>query len=183
MGTLAPTCPDTQFHDGLFTSYHAWELRLLFMYVFILATHSWLRWLLILLTLIVLFRVIPALIRKAPYSSYEQLLATLFFWMLNIQFILGLLLYLFFSPYTQTAFRDMSAAFNDPILRFFLIEHPLAVLLAIGAGHSNLAKVKRAVDDKQKHRYLMIGAGTCLFFMLIAIPWPFLPYGRMLFFL
>ena len=58
----------------------------------------------------------------------------------------------------------------------------MSVLLAIGAAHTYLAKAKRAIEDHQKHRYILIGAGVCLFFILLAIPWPFLPYGRVIFF-
>ena len=45
-----------------------------------------------------------------------------------------------------------------------VFSHPVSVLLAIGAAHTYLAKAKRAIEDHQKHRYLLIGASVCLFF-------------------
>ena len=145
------------------------------MYLLFLAIHSWTRWLLVLGAIALLIR--SALRRNRPYTFTDQIMAISFFWILNLQFLLGLMLYFFLSPITHAAFSDLSAAFDNPVLRFFLIEHPVSVLLAIGAAHTYLAKTKRAIKDHQKHRYILIAAGVCLFFILLAIPWPFLCIG------
>ncbi len=153
------------------------------MYPVLLGAHSWIRWILLISILLVLLRSISGYRNARVYSAVDEQLALLLFWMLNIQFLFGLALYIFFSPYTAAAFSNLSEAISNPALRFFLIEHPLAMFLAIGAGHSGLRKAKLETDARDKHRQLIKGASGCLFFVLVGIPWPFLPYGRALFFL
>ncbi len=153
------------------------------MYFYLLGLHSWTRWILILCILVLLIRSLSAYRKSTVYGNIDLRLATSLFWVLNLQFVLGLALYLFFSPITQAGFGNLSEAFSDATLRFFVIEHPLAMFLAIGAGHSGLKKARLATDPRKKHGQILKGVGACLFFILVGIPWPFLPYGKMLYFL
>ena len=89
------------------------------MYLIVLAIHSWTRWLLVLGTFALLIR--SGFRRNLPYTSTDQIMASSFLWILNLQFLLGLMLYFFLSPITHAAFSDLSAAFENPVLRFFLI--------------------------------------------------------------
>ena len=151
-------------------------------YAIFLGLHSWVRWLLVVAALALLIRSIYGVRSKSAYDPVDERLALVLFWALNIQFVLGLTMYLFFSPTVQIAMGDLSAAFADAKLRFFLVEHPIAMFLAVGAGHSGLKKAKKAMEARDKHVQILKGVGGCFFFLMIGIPWPFLPYGRALFF-
>lgn len=77
----------------------------------------------------------------------------------------------------------MAAAMKDSAIRFFVAEHFVTAILAIGAGHFGIARAKKVDEDRKKHMFMLIGSGICLALMLALIPWPNLPYGRALFFL
>lgn len=153
------------------------------MYPVLLGIHSWVRWILLIGVIVLLIRSIAGYRKASPFTSLDDTLVAVVFWSLNVQFLLGVILFIFFSPATQVAFSNISEAMSDSSLRFFLIEHPFSMLLALGAGHSGIAKAKRAEDAKKKHGSIMKGIGACLLCILVGIPWPFLPYGRVLFFL
>lgn len=153
------------------------------LYSLFLGLHSWVRWILVLSALLIVMRSIYGLLKNTDQNQIDTRLGVTLFWALNIQFVIGLVLYLFFSPYVQIALNDFSAAMSDASLRFFLIEHPLAMILAIGAGHAGLKRAGKASASRDKHKTTLKWIGACLLFIIVGIPWPFLPYGRALFFL
>ena len=153
------------------------------MYTTVLFTHSWMRWLLLILALLLVIRSIAGLIGGSQYKSMDKTLAKTFFWVLNIQLLLGVALYAGLSPLTRGAFSDMAAAMGNSAIRFFVAEHFVTALLAIGAGHFGISRAGKASEDRKKHLYMLIGSGLCLALMLALIPWPGLPYGRALFFM
>ncbi|MFK7844465.1 MAG: hypothetical protein AB8G77_04120 [Rhodothermales bacterium] len=153
------------------------------MYSIVLGVHSWNRWVLLLSLVFILIRSISGEKKGLAYKSIDHHFATILFWALNLQFVLGFVLYIFFSPYTYALFSNFSEVMSNSSMRFFVIEHPFAMFLAVGAGHAGLRRAKQQTEDVKKHRYMIQAAAGCLFFILIGIPWPFLPYGRALFFL
>jgi hypothetical protein len=90
----------------------------------------------------------------------------------HFQLLIGLGLY-FSSP--KVIFS--AAAMKDAVLRFFLVEHPAMMLLAIILLTIGYIKTKRAEGDKKKSRLIMIFFTSALILILAAIPWPFLNYG------
>jgi len=150
-------------------------------YASALTLHSWVRWLLVLVAALACVRSGYALVRKRHYAQSDVRLARGFTGFLHLQLVLGILLYVVLSPVVRTALADPGAAMASAPLRFFLIEHQVAALVAIGIGHLGLHRARRATQDRQRHRCILWGAGGCLVMIVIAIPWPFLPYGRALF--
>jgi len=66
---------------------------------------------------------------------------------------------------------------QSPILRFFLVEHTTAMLLAvilITIGH---IRAKRAVNAMQSARTLLWFFLISLIIILVLIPWPFTRYA------
>lgn len=151
------------------------------MYAAVLAVHSWVRWALVLIAALACLRSAHALVRSRSYSVLDERVATWLMWLLNLQLFLGLALYVLLSPLVRTALTDLGAAMASAPLRFFAIEHQVAALLAIGIGHLGLARARKTSEDRGRHLWVFWGAAGCLMMILIAIPWPFLPYGRALF--
>jgi len=149
-------------------------------YPFFLTAHSWVRWLLVLLAGLLLLRSAYALSRGSVYGLQDQRLARGFIGALNLQFLLGIMLYVALSPMVRMAWADWGAAMASSPLRFFAIEHQVAALVAIGIGQAGIGWVRRTQDDRTRHRRGLFTAAGCLLMILIAIPWPFLPYGRAL---
>jgi hypothetical protein len=109
----------------------------------------------------------------APPSPWGAIFTVLF----DVQVLLGLILYLFFSPVTTAAMHRMGAVMSNDVLRFWTIEHPVGMLAALALAHIGRAKARRAPDARQ-HRRAAIYFTLALLIVILTTPWPFLPYGR-----
>ena len=98
---------------------------------------------------------------------------------LDLQLLVGLVL-LFFGPVTVLGLHEPDLMFRSRILRFFTLEHPLAMIVAIAVAHVGRVRVRRSLTDAARHRQSVVFVGVALLVILASIPWPFLPYGRSL---
>jgi mono/diheme cytochrome c family protein len=148
------------------------------MYGLTLFVHSWLRWLLLATALVVAVRCVHGLLRKRPWSGNDRLFVQLFMRLFDLQITLGLLLYILLSPIVRAAFSDVGAAMKSSVLRFFLVEHITAVVIAVAIAHIGHARAQRATSSAQHHRRMLVTVLLWLLAVVVAIPWPFRPYGR-----
>jgi hypothetical protein len=100
---------------------------------------------------------------------------------LDLQMLVGLLLYLFISPATRAAFRDFGAAMADPGLRFWAVEHAVMMVIAVALAHVGRVLARKAPTAAAKRTRLMICFGLSTLLMIIATPWPGMANGRPLF--
>lgn len=149
------------------------------MYSVVLYTHSWLRWLVLGFGIALLF--VCARDRKSgPWNEKHERLQVLFMAILDVQLILGLLLYFVLSPFSQAALANMGAAMKDPTLRFFGVEHMATMLLAVILAHVGRIRSKRKLAAA-RFRSVLITQSFWLLLTLAAIPWPGLDIARPLF--
>ena len=134
------------------------------MYPAVLALHSWLRWVVLLLGLAALVRSFGPSAGSAPRDR----VSLLFTIAIDIQFLVGLSLYLVVSPITRAAMQHMAASMQAPSVRFWLAEHPTTMVLALVFAHLGRARPRR--------RTLFFALAVIL--LLVGMPWPGLPYGR-----
>src|SRR5262249_14970248 len=100
---------------------------------------------------------------------------------LDIQMLLGLLLYLVLSLFTAEAMRDFGAAMRNAPLRFFAVEHLTLMLAAVILAHVGRVLARKAATPDAKRMRLMFSFGFVTLLMLLGIPWPGLASGRPLF--
>jgi hypothetical protein len=113
-----------------------------------------------------------------PYARADARAGLVLIAAFDVQIVLGLLLYTVVSPFTSSAFTDPRAAMKIASLRFWMVEHPFAMVIAATLLHVGRARVGGAVDDATKHRRARFYYGFGLLALLIGIPWPALPYAR-----
>jgi hypothetical protein len=96
---------------------------------------------------------------------------------LDIQFLLGLILYFFLSPLTKVALSDFGTALANTDLRFFAFEHMLMMILAVIFAHVGVATARRAEESILKHRRSAIWFSLSFLAVLLGMPWfrPLLP--------
>lgn len=140
------------------------------MYTLVLLVHSWIRW-------AVLAAGLAAVVRG---GARNEAAAKWFTTMLDIQIVLGLLLYFVLSPVTGAALDDFGGAMKVPQLRFFAVEHVFGTLIGTALAHIGRARVRKARDDR-KARTAAIFYGLALVAILASIPWPGMTAGRPLF--
>jgi hypothetical protein len=147
------------------------------MYAFVLAVHNILRWIVLFLLIIALARAFWGWFGKRDWTSTDSRVGTFYSVALDIQLLLGLILYFVLSPITRIAFSDFGAALANTDLRFFVFEHGLMMVLAVIFAHLGVATAKRAAEPVIKHRRAAIWFSLSLIAILLGMPWfrPLLP--------
>ena len=151
------------------------------MYDLLLLSHSWLRWLVLLAFVAALARAIGGVSTRRPWTPVDTRAGIWLTASLDLQMLLGLILYIFLSPVTQSAFVDMAAAMRAAPIRFFAVEHPVGMIVAIALAHVGRARVGKATASESKHKLALIFFGLSLLVLLLSIPWPIGPGARSLF--
>jgi hypothetical protein len=97
---------------------------------------------------------------------------------MDLQLVIGLLLYFVVSPTMEAIRANMGEAMRNPQLRFFAVEHLSAMFVALVLVHGGRVLARRAATPAARRRRELICYGLATLIMLLAIPWPGLPYGR-----
>lgn len=140
------------------------------MYAHSLQTHSWLRWFLLALLLITLLKSLLGWLGKKQYTPADGKLAVFTLVLAHLQFVLGLILF-FVSPLSQQGISDMGEMIKNKTLRFWTVEHTLAMFLGIVLITIGRIRSKRLRLDIAKHRTVAVFYGLGLLLILLRIPW------------
>jgi cytochrome c oxidase assembly factor CtaG len=151
------------------------------MYSSALWLHSWLRWAVLLTGLVVWFRAIGGKTARRPWTPQDELWGLLLTISVDLQLVVGLVLYFFLSPITRLGLRNFAAAMQINVARFFTIEHVIGMVIGIALVHVARVKIRKAADADRKHRLALVLYGIALVVMILLIPWPGLPAARPLF--
>ena len=116
-------------------------------------------------------------LQRRQWTVAESRATRAFAGALDLQFVLGILLFAVFSPLTRQGFRDIGAAMSDAPVRYFMLEHPLIMLVAIAFAHVGAVQVRRATSDAEKFQKASILYGLALAAIAGFIPWarPLIP--------
>ncbi len=151
------------------------------MYGVILIVHSWNRWLVLATACATLAVAIQGRSVGRAWTKTDQRLSLAFVSALDLQAVLGLLLYFVLSPIVPKTISEFKAAMHVSALRFFAIEHITMMLLALIAAHVTSASAKRAASAAARQKRVAWGMALTLLLILSSIPWPWLAAGRPLF--
>jgi hypothetical protein len=143
------------------------------MYHFLLDVHNLLRWVIIIVGVIAVAMALRGAFARARWTGQQNALGRLFTISVDLQLLVGLLLYFVFSPITTGAFRDFGAAMKNDHTRFFLVEHLPIMIIAIVLIHIGAARARRL--DSARPAAIFYTVAMVLVF--IGIPWwrPLLP--------
>jgi hypothetical protein len=151
------------------------------MYSSALWLHSLFRWAVLLTGLVAWFRAIGGHTAKRPWTPKDELWGLMLTISVDIQFLVGLILYIFLSPITKTGVRNLAAAMQINAVRYFTVEHAVGMIIGIALIHVARVRIRKSADAARKHRLAMIFFGLAMVIMIISIPWPGLPVSRPLF--
>jgi len=141
------------------------------MYLTLLTLHSWLRWVVILAGLYAFARAASGASGRKSWTPADDRAGFWFSAALDVQVLLGLVLYFFLSPLTAAALNDFGAAMKDSGLRFFAVEHVLGMLIGVALAHIGRARARKA-DSFRRHKVAAIFFGLALIAILATVPWP-----------
>jgi hypothetical protein len=146
------------------------------MYSLVLLLHSWIRWAALAAGLFATFA--AAADRTGADTARSDRPGLAFVTLVDIQLLLGLLLYLVLSPFTKDALRDFGAAMHNSGLRFWAVEHSATMLLAVVLVHVGRVLGRKAATPGSRRIRQMVCFGLATVLIVIAIPWPGMANGR-----
>jgi hypothetical protein len=147
-------------------------------YSLLLTLHSYLRWAVVILAVIVVIRALLGVSQKTAFTAADNRNGLFFMISADTQLLLGLLLYFWASPITAQARADFGAAMKNPELRFWGVEHITGMLIAWVLIHVGRSRSKKARTDLAKHRAALIFYGIAILLVLVSIPWASRPLFR-----
>ena len=141
------------------------------MYTAIQHLHSYWAYLVLLIVVLATFNAIIKLAGKKPFGAQDFRISLFALIVMHLQFLIGLVLY-FVSPYFSAfSTEGMSGIMSDKILRLYLIEHPLTMILAITFITIGYSKHKKKLSSNKKFKTLSIFYTIALILLLTRIPW------------
>jgi hypothetical protein len=149
------------------------------MYTSVLALHSWVRW----LALVAGVGATLAALRSdsgndnSAADRWGMIMVTA----LDLQMLLGLVLYFALSPFTVQAMQDFGAAMRTPQLRFWAVEHVTLMIVAVILTHVGRVLSRKASNPSAKRLRMLICYGLATLLMFAGTPWPGTMNGRPLF--
>ncbi|HYV94431.1 MAG TPA: hypothetical protein VE978_21845 [Chitinophagales bacterium] len=129
--------------------------------------HNILRWVVLALAVITIVKYFMGWMSKSSFKSLDNRLSLFYVSSLDLQFLIGLLLYFFLSPLTHPGNVDMDNANS----RFFAIEHPATMLLGIIFAHVGRVASKKATTDTTRFKRGAIWFILSLIMILARMPW------------
>ncbi len=152
------------------------------MYQVLNVLHSWNKWLVLVFAVMAIFHALGSMKGDKPYTALANKLSMFFILTLHLQLVLGLLLYVAFSPVTQSAFADFGAAMKNATLRYWAVEHLTVGILAVIAGTVGRALSKKKELASAKYKTVAIFYSITLLLIAVNIFLP-LKHGKELFLL
>jgi len=149
-------------------------------YPIALLLHSWIRWAVLILLVIVVVRAWQGRTGLGAWLPLDERLHVALVSVVDLQLLVGIWLYAA-SPFVHAFFGDLGTNMHVRGLRFFGLEHATIMLAAVAFVHVGRVRSKRAADPLQRHRRVFAWTLTALLFVLSSIPWPYFPVARPLF--
>jgi len=140
------------------------------MYTWVLYAHGWNRWLVLLAGAFALATSYRAWLATGTYGALEERTRRAFRGLLDLQVLLGLVLYAL-SPIVRMGWGDIGAAMGVRELRFFSVEHITGMSIAMAFVYAGTARVQRATSDAAKARSAAIWQTLAAVSILVSVPW------------
>jgi hypothetical protein len=150
------------------------------MYPTVLLIHNWLRW----LTLVMCIGAIVYATRPPRTDSTDLPGKTWDVYLMlavDLQMLTGLILYFGLSDFTRAAMENPAAAWSEPSVRYWGILHAGAMFASLFTVRAARVLALNAPTPAIAQRRRLVWFVISTIVILIAIPWPWMTYGRPLF--
>lgn len=130
---------------------------------FVLLLHSYGRWVLLVAAALAVLKALIGMLGKQPWRKLDDQLGLTYTLVMDIQFLLGLILWLF-GP---TGLRMLSSVMGNAYGRFIALEHGLLIVIALALAHIGRARTKKADAAAAKQRAALIFYGLSFVFVAL----------------
>ncbi|WP_205510823.1 hypothetical protein [Longitalea arenae] len=147
---------------------------------FLVVLHSYLRWILLILLLASIIKALSGLNGRKTLTAGDKKIWLFTMITAHTTLLIGLIL-LFVGRISFTKVPEGVSVMKDAVYRFFLVEHPLMMLIAVVFITIGRGQAKKAIPDAVKYKKAFWFFVVALILILAAIPWPAREIGRPLF--
>ena len=144
------------------------------MYELVLFLHSWLRW------GVIVAGVVATVMAMTNRPQVERW-GLIFMITLDLQMLLGLLLYLGLSPNMSAIFSNFGEAMGTASTRFWAVEHVTLMMFAVIIAHVGRVLARKATTPAKRRNRALVCFALATIAVLAATPWPGMVAGRPLF--
>lgn len=130
---------------------------------FVMLLHSHGRWVLLAIAALVAVKALAGWLGKQPWRKLDDQLGLAYVLVMDIQFLLGLIIWLF-GP---TGLRMLSGVMSNAYGRFIALEHGLLIIIALVLAHMGRARIRKANADAAKQRSALIFYGLSFAFVAL----------------
>jgi hypothetical protein len=134
------------------------------MYAPLLHTHSFLRFIVLILLIVVVVNSFLGMNGKKPFGKVDNLLGLSLFSVTHTQLLVGLILY-FSSSFVIFSSETM----KDASLRYWTVEHATLMFVAIVLITMARITAKKMTNDAAKHKRMFVFNALALVIILVAI--------------
>jgi uncharacterized membrane protein len=134
------------------------------MHSILLATHSVVRYFLLIVLIIVILRSLMGWMNRTAYTKLDDKLGLGLFILAHTQLLLGILLFII-SPLVIFS----GTAMGDKVARYWLVEHNTGMIVAIVLITIARISSKKIKEDTFKHKRLFTLNALALFIILVMI--------------
>jgi hypothetical protein len=140
----------------------------------LLHLHNLLRWIILVLLLLSILKSYTGMTSKKTFEASDKKIWLFTMIAAHITLLLGLYQWLLgrYGLITYVKPEGVSMM-KDPYLRFFQMEHPVSMILAIALITLGYGMAKKNVDDQTKYKKAFRYFVLALVLILAAVPWPF----------
>jgi hypothetical protein len=144
------------------------------MYSILLATHSLVRWLVLISLLFATYKAYRGWLTQKTFTSFDNSSTKFAVSMAHLQFTIGIWLYAI-SPITNYFLHNFKTAVHERQIRFFGMEHITMMVIAVALITIGSSLAKRKKTDREKFKTIAIWFTIGLLLILASIPWQFSP--------
>jgi hypothetical protein len=144
------------------------------MYHTLLLLHSLLRWVILLLLLIAIWRSYTGMRTGRPYTSADKKSGLFLLIASHTTLLIGLYQWIV-GPWGLKNIQNLGfgAVMKDPVYRFYGVEHMTGMIIAIVLITIGRGASKKNIPDQAKHKKAFWFFFIALIIIVASIPWPF----------
>jgi hypothetical protein len=144
------------------------------MYTGLVHLHNFLRWVILLLLIVAIFRHLSGMTGKKAFTKGDRKTGTWLMISANVQFVLGLIQW-FVGDWGYKLIANaggMGAVMKNAPARFWVVEHPIGMLIAVALISIGRGVAKKNIPDPNKHKRAFWFFLVALILIIVSVPWP-----------
>ena len=144
------------------------------MYNGLLHLHNFMRWVILLLLVIAIIKAFAGMTANKPFTKGDKQVGLFLMISANLTFLIGLYQWLA-GRYgiLTTSLPPGTELMKDSFYRFYWIEHPLGMIIAIALISIGRGQSKKNILDVVKHKRSFWFYLIALIVIIATVPWPF----------